>query len=506
MKKSILKCVTCFLALIFLLSATVGCADSDTKSDDTGVNTSDGEVTTEGNGNDMDTLGEYDFGGAKYRILARESTVAEFDSTEKTYGDAVSQAVFTREVYIEERFKVDIEVDKIGCWWPQGNDLSQCPWYVQYGNITMAGISDYEMITGHQSICQIAAVNGYCKDLTTLEGIDLEKEWWSKEFYETCNLDGRMYVAMGDIAHTLYADLFVVFFNESLSESYLNDVDLYQMVEDGEWTWENYKKFILEVNEIGVEEGQKTYGYATINNACRSYATAFEVDYALPIQNGDHVTYNFPQNPIERTQNIMDELRSFFGGSTTAGSATDVVKLKMSDKDLNALFADGKALFITQRLGQVSNFADKLLNDGYGVLPYPKYNEDQLEYHTDVYDGTSAITVPTNVGNTKLAGVITEALCMYGYIEIRPEYLDDMLQGRYASDERMAQMIDTIRESFTMNFFAAYSGAIGSPHVFAATDSMIGGSIDGYATYYAGYRLQYQKRLEKFYQAYDISY
>ena len=114
MKKSILKCVTCFLALIFLLSATVGCANSDT-SDDTGVNTSDGEVTTECNVNDMDTLGEYDFGGAKYRILARESTVGEFDSTVKTYGDTVSQAVFTREVNIEERFNVDIEVDKIGC-------------------------------------------------------------------------------------------------------------------------------------------------------------------------------------------------------------------------------------------------------------------------------------------------------------------------------------------------------------------------------------------------------
>lgn len=502
------KCVCILLLATFCLSAMVGCSlfkgneeeSTDIPASDVQATDTDSETL-----NDGDDLGEYDFGGAKYNILSRESTVREWDHNKNDLGATVANAVYLRNQLVEERFKVDITTEEIGGWW--NNDWGKSPWFAKYGTITQSGWSEYSIATGHFSLAQCAAVRGYCMDMTTLEGLDVTKEWWSEQFYEKCNLKGKFYVVVGDATYSMYEEMYVVFFNETLAETTLKDangepIDLYDLVRNDEWTWEKMKKYMLAINDTSsMMEEDKEYGYVGTNGSMRVYSSAFELEYAESDVVDGYLIYRFAQSPNARTVNVLDDMSSFF-----KTSAVNSVKLKASDSDGNQIFSEGRTLFYTQRLGQITKLAEAMSNgQNYGILPYPMYDEDQLEYHTDCYDGVSGITAPRNIKDTEMVGVITEAIGMYSYQEIRPAYLDTVLGGRYLADQDLSDMVNLIRESFDIGFFNAYSGAIGTPHVFSATDSMFSSSNgQGYASYYAANLSQYTANLAAFYKAYGI--
>ena len=504
-QKILFRFCACLLLVTFLLPVIAGCKKEGGEEDTTTGEKE--EITTiedENVVNTADTLGDYDFGGAKYNILARESTVGEFNPNKGDGSDIIKNAIYTRNQSVEERFNVKISIEEIGCWW--NNDLSKCPWFAKYGVLTLSGWSEYAMLTGHFSIAQNAAVRGYCMDLTTLDAIDMQKEWWSKQFFEKCNLNGKFYVAVGDIGYGLYEDMWVVYFNKELAQSVLKDdsgnpIDLYRMVDDKEWTWEKLKQYIVCVNDVGVDEADKKYGFAGGRNAMRAFASAFEIEYAKVDKSGGYPMLSFPQSPIARTVDILDEMSRFF--NSTAANSSKIGYT--NDFDAIKAFTQGRLLFLTERLGEVSEFSKAMGGSPYGVLPYPMYDENQLEYHTDIYDGTSAVTVPRNVKDTEMVGVITEALCMYGYHEIRPVYLDILLGGQYSTDYNMAKMLDLIRESFDIAFFNAYSGAMGTPHVYSATDAILTNNAQNYTSYYASYVSKYTSNLQKFYKAFGIN-
>lgn len=491
----------------FCLTAAVGCqrqdqgedTDTDPVSDVTESITEETEETL----NDVDTLAEYDFDGAKYNVLSRASSVYEWSSNSELGNSTINNAVFIRNELVKERFNVDIVIDEVGGWW--NNDPQKCPWYVKYHNNVQSGWSAYSMVTGHFSMAQVAAVSGFCIDMTALETIDMQKEWWSKPFYDMCNLNGKFYVAVGDIGYSMYESMYVMYFNETLAGEVLKDptgasIDLYELVRDNEWTWEKLNQYILQINDVGMAEADKRYGFMGTANGLRAFATSFEVEYAESDENNGYLVYRFPQNALERTSRILDGVGSFF--TTTAANS---VKNFVDESTGNSIFSSGRALFYAQMLGQLPSIAEGMgENQKYGILPYPMYDDNQLEYHTDCYNGASGITVPKNVQDLEMAGVITEALCMYSYQEIRPVYLDTVLDGRYMTDDNISEMVDLIRESFVISFFNAYGGAIGTPHVSSATDAMFSDSSQKYSSYYAGYLSKYQSNLENFYKSYGI--
>ena len=78
----------------------------------------------------------------------------------------------------------------------------------------------------------------------------------------------------------------------------------------------------------------------------------------------------------------------------------------------------------------------------YGVIPYPKYNEDQSEYRTMVDGSHEAMAVGKNAIDLEFVGTMTEVLCAESYKKVMPAYYDVCLKQRYASSQEDAEMID----------------------------------------------------------------
>lgn len=505
-----LKMLLCWVTVVLLcFTALVGCArdkdespDSDTAQSDTvpDVTQTDSETTVF----DADTLGEHNFNGARYNILARETSSYEWDSNSTLGTSTVNNAIYMRNESVEDRFNVNIAVEVADGAWK--NTAADCPWYSKYETSTMSGWNSYSMITGHFAMTQRAAVAGLCYDLGTLDAIDMRKEWWSDQFYEACNLDGRLYVAVGDIGYSLYEGMEVVFFNETMAENLLKDsngdpIDLYQLVRDEEWTWENMKKYVLMVNDTDfTDNNDKEFGLLAGAMALRLTSVAFEVSFAESDNSRGYTVYSFPESAIARDVKVIDDVDLFF-----ENEAANSVWLAVGDANGNKAFSEGRGLFYMQMLGQLPKFGEAMAEgQSYGILPYPMYDGDQFEYHTGTYDGISGISVPKNIQDPKLSGLVTEALCMYGYQEVRPVYLDTVLNGRYLAGGDMKEMMDLIRESYTLPFMYAYGPTMGSPNVYALTDSIYTKNSVRYGTVYANNFTAMTTNIGNFYKSYGV--
>jgi hypothetical protein len=97
----------------------------------------------------------------------------------------------------------------------------------------------------------------------------------------------------------------------------------------------------------------------------------------------------------------------------------------------------------------------------FGILPFPKYDEDQENYLSHSYDGLSSFGVPLCAYDPEMCGMILEALCAESSYSVIPKYYDVVLQGRLARDEESKEVLDTIRENLYFDFGFVYSGAIG---------------------------------------------
>ncbi|MCL2816307.1 MAG: hypothetical protein FWD23_17065, partial [Oscillospiraceae bacterium] len=81
----------------------------------------------------------------------------------------------------------------------------------------------------------------------------------------------------------------------------------------------------------------------------------------------------------------------------------------------------------------------------FGILPPPKYNEQQENYYVAVDPWcTSAVSVPITVGDKEKTGLILETLAYESRYILLPAYYDINLKTKFARDEESGAMIDII--------------------------------------------------------------
>ena len=156
----------------------------------------------------------------------------------------------------------------------------------------------------------------------------------------------------------------------------------------------------------------------------------------------------------------------------------------MGEDEHNPVFSEGRALFYAQMLGEASYFTDNMKMD-YGVLPFPKYDENQKDYRTEVSDEVTAVLAPFNCKNTEMTGTVTEMMSMISYFDVITVYYGEKLQYQYFNNPKCVQSLNIIRSSFAPSFTMVYSyplefinstlpGAVGSTVSAGASVSIDG--------------------------------
>lgn len=124
-------------------------------------------------------------------------------------------------------------------------------------------------------------------------------------------------------------------------------------------------------------------------------------------------------------------------------------------------FASGLAVFSEGKLMSAETPAFRNMQEEYGLIPYPKYDENQKEYYSAAHDNYVSFCVPQTNPSPDTAGAVLEAMASYAYRETVPQYLDITLKGKYMSDAKSRKMVDLIVKGFRMDAGWIYSRSIG---------------------------------------------
>ena len=432
-----MKRVLClFLLFVLIVMPLVSCDKGDDQNNNNNP-PSDGDTVI-------------DFGGDDYIILAREETIYEVDDSGEGTDDKVQRKIWERNVTMKDMYNVNVK--SVPC---PGIYKNRAQYIAAARESINSGMDEYDLFFTHSSYMQLLAMEGMGIELSKLPQINAEAAWWCKDYNDISTIDNKSYVLVGDMGITLYEYLEVVFFNEELATEHQIE-DLYQKVLDGKWTLDEMmrlSKLVMTDTNSQLPEDERTYGLLSNAHAAASWVASLNLRYTVK---GEGEQRTFGRKPPQKLADTFDTIRIWYmGDSVRYGtfSATDF-------EESNPIFADGRALFYTQMLGEAKYFAANMEKE-YGVLPFPKLEEgEKTWYRTTTRDSISSCMVPASVQNLELAGTITEAMCKYGRENITYEYFETRLKLRYFDDYQTKAMLDIIRDGLSYEFTEVFGDAM----------------------------------------------
>ena len=448
MKKRILSAI---LVGLMLASTFTACSESTAKESDTTptvqgeqpADTTKAEAETE----DMDArkaipddLPDTTFNGQEFRVLTTEGgAIYGFDYmdeiiSEELTGDSCNDAIYNRNLDVETRFDV-----KITC---ANNTTPQT--YIS--TMVTSGINEYEII-GMYNFEAYKAINAKAVlNWTTIPHVNLEKPWHNQLANDGATMNNTLYAICSDLAITSMLYTHAFFFNSVITERYGYTADaIYTLVKEGKWTLDKAIEMTSSIYEDldggGTQDEDDLYGFAySVWNAADVWLSAFDQPICKTSDTGVEITFM-----TDKTVEIVEKLCDWHYNSGCFYNYQAIYHEEVAMKNGKLAFAPirFKACFDTLRD----------MEDPYGIIPYPKWNEEQEQYLTNADDKFTVFTVPlTAVDETEFVGTIYEALCAGSYKSVYPIYYDSALKGKYSSDPTTAEMIDLVMAGRNFDF------------------------------------------------------
>ena len=440
-----LRFCAAILALASVGSIFVSCGSADTagETQTTAADTVDAVTTEEVTTDYMPTFPEKDYGGDDFKFLT--SSDADDNGVDwQTYdvfaesatGDVVIDAVYERNMWIEETFNVKISE-------------YQCVTMTETKKAVQAGVTEYDAVmTAIANGCSMGAEN-YILDLTQVPNIDLSQSWWDQGVLKDTSINNRVYIATGDITIVDNEATWVLMFNKQMAQDL--DLNLYQMVYDNEWDMETFYKYaqlaVKDLNGDGKMYGpEDQFGFATSDMSSDGlmYASGLKLsskdadDYPIIETNLDLLT-----SVIVKAGEIMSDADTTI--ITTKNGIVDGDGVNASDK-LRMVFEEGRALFYGEVMACVTRMRNSTTD--FGLIPFPKYDLSQENYYHFVHKTAGkGVCIPTTQADPEMAGLIIEAMAAKSVGTVTEAYYDKALTYKYMRDEESAKMLDIILAS-----------------------------------------------------------
>lgn len=385
-----------------------------------------------------DSLGEYNFDGAEYRIFGTSYRTTTAVTAEEQNGEAINDAQYLARTNVEERFNVNIKYEDIGT-----DDDSVINMMKQLVN---GGDDTYALGIGIDTGMINLGMQGFHYDLNSIPQFDFEQPWWGSATKDLAFGD-KYYTASSFITYycLYYVRMLVV--NKDMATD-LNLTIPYDKVFDGTWYLDDYMEFIStatqDVNGDGVMTEEDQFGFAW------DPGTLYTFQNSLGIQVFQKDENNMPVQSfnMDKALKYLEKMELILNNYTGK-----------HDADYGApLFAQNKALTVYCNLREVCNIIRET-EITYGFLPAPKLDEDQKEYKTvatDVLWGVPSI----HSGKIEMIGAVTEALTCQHYNYVRPAFFDTTMKGKLSDSPEDAQVLDLIPSTRSLDFGFSYQKVI----------------------------------------------
>lgn len=419
----------------------------------------------------IDTLPKKDFEGRSFYFGTFQSYHM---SPEELTGETINDAVYNQILSTKDRYNVQVEIVDVS------NDLVK--------KSVQAGDNSYHIFTtGTSGGAGACVLTGLVQNLYNYDAIDFTKPWWNQNTMAELTLNDRLYMAFGDICaergitytHSFFfnkvmADDFGI--NDTVSSLYGED-NIYDLVRNGKWTIDAMETLIegiyVDENGDGKAGFEDTYGLGESIPVSGVYRTAFDCtimtrdDEGWPVLNINTDKFNAI---VPRIYALCYENPAVLLGT------------QAQEGLLAETFVAGQLLLYSGFLCDVNTL--RKMEDEFGVLPFPKYDEAQKQYYTTVRGDNYFLCSPVTVqeSDREFVGLVTETLAYYGYTLVRQAVYEDTLKGKMVRDDDSIEMLEILVDGIVIEYAFAHADGRGFSYILW---NLVDAKKDSFAATYA---------------------
>lgn len=373
-----------------------------------------------------------DFGGETITILAMNNSSTNFPYleilAESENGETINDAVYKRNIYLEDKFKIEIEAMQIK---PAGNYGFEV---LQKDTISGDNTFDIGLVASLHAFR--AMLNGYLTQMDNLPYVDKNSIGWCSYFNDVTSIEGHNYFLAGDMNIGLFAGSGMLYFNKTVAEQYKLE-NMYELVEEGKFTIDKFAELCKQVTtDI---DGDSEYGdndrvgYRGNAYAFQMFLGGFKETLVKKDEN-DIPCLNISEGIIDRIVKSIDNLNY----------KPYILQANLEKVSIPDFKAD-LSLFLTNPAYSLSMLRD--MESDFGLLPMPKYDEQQDSYYSQIHTSWSSATViPITLPEEEheKIGMILQEMAYISNKYIRPAFYETMLLGKLTRDNESEKMLDYI--------------------------------------------------------------
>ena len=457
------KLLLLFLAVLMLAGCLSACGKKD-------GGTSDRNTTLNGNtgavGDDkLYKLHEDDYSGQTYTILYRNTPDyrAEWVVEDEDQGSTIGSAVFARNSAVEERYKITLDLET-GATTADANTPGDFEnnFQAKIDRSVLAGDDIYQLAAGYTYRLATISTQGNFLNWYSMPYMNLDEDWWSTDFFTYASYKGCCYIGAGPLSLTHMKASACIYFNiNQLNESVPNGTEqVFQEVRDGTWTIDRLMEYAKECTPESAGSEEQRYGFSSDQNQCiDAFIYAFDLKITTYDAEGTPRVKNMnASNPIVEA---YEKLKTFLESGTYYSNVYDRNNLEEYGDGMVVMLKRGRSVFAAGILDRAAGIRSEAPDIDYGILPYPKWNEDQENYCTYKTDSHTSFAIPKAVRDTGFVGAVTDALAYYSNLYVKDALYNVVLKYRDATDEESSRCVDIILSSGRYDFSNIYAGAWG---------------------------------------------
>ena len=440
-KKLLLMLVMAMLVTVFIACDNEG--GSGTPVDDTPAvtngNQNQGDDTEEVAHDPYATgLPEANFEGYVFRILNFDQasmwwSIVNIDA-EELLGEPVNDAIYRRSRNIEERYNFEIRETQVA-----GGQVT---------NIlrlsAAAGSDEHDIAFIDTRAFPTLATQNALIDLHMVPHLNLNAPWWNPATQQYFTVENRLFTMTSDLTLTPAENMVILMYNTTLADSLglSTAQELYALVDAGQWTFDRFEALnraaAADLTGTGVVDGDNDrFGITLVGWFYQAMMIGFGETITRPDADG-----------IPEIATHTDRFMRAFYTMVTFMDQRDIVVREFVDSSRNTeyVFVEDRALFCAQVLSVVRLY--RHMDSDFALLPLPKLDENQAQYHTPTWWST-ALAIPMANPDLERTGHILEALTAESRRLVRPAYFDVAIGMQYLRDEDSFRMLDLMQATQT---------------------------------------------------------
>lgn len=487
------KRLTALILIGLMLSQTMlaGCSETVEKTEITPkLTTEESSPSTEPEETELtrenipDDLPELDYEGQNVLILARSKEWFKGEMyAEDITGEIVNDAVYDRDITVEDRLKIVIDYTLQG----DTNALVN-------KNVT-AGTDEFTLHVGSAVDTVQYGIKGNYYNLLGdhVQYLNLEQPWWSQYYTDQSEIEGCCFFSTGDLCFSLIKLSFVTFVNMKMLEDHGLE-NPYDLVRSGEWTLDKEMEMASvayeDKNGNGKRDPNDTYGMSMGGEiGLDVYWSAFDLTICEKDEN------SIPSFSVdeEKMSSVIEKLYSYYIDCEyvyTPPNSGDA-----EQDEIAKMMSEDRMLFSPLRIMHTEQIRE--MESDYALIPLPKWDEAQSSYYTFVHDQYSVVGIPLSVQDTSMASAVLEAMAAESYRHVTPAYYDMVLNGKYIRDPNSTEMLEISIDGIKIDFGWIHTYSLSSCSQALLRNILYKNKSSSFTSQYKTYQKVFEKTMNK---------